>query len=233
MAEFTLTLTVSDGAMPTPGSDSADVTIVLTDVEEGPAIANDDSVGTIEDAIDADIPVLLNDDVDPDTGTIAVIAVGSAQHGSVAFDADSVIYTPETDYCGPDSATYTVSGGDTATITIDVQCVNDAPQTAVTLPDRSANELVPIAAFGIAAGFADVDAGDTLEFDVTGLPPGLTLDPVSGVIGGTPAAGSASGSPYAVQITATDDAGASAQQIFQFVVDAALLPPIFADGFED
>lgn len=36
------------------------------------------------------------------------------------------------------------------------------------------------------------------------LPAGLTIDPASGVVSGTPATGSASGSPYAVDISVTD-----------------------------
>lgn len=58
-------------------------------------------------------------------------AVGTPSHGSVSFAADGTItYTPVANYNGPDAFTYTVSSGgvtETATITVNVVAVNDAP----------------------------------------------------------------------------------------------------------
>ncbi len=56
-----------------------------------------------------------------------------------------------------------------------------------------------------------------LTFSATNLPPGLAINPATGQIGGTLAAGSAAGSPYAVSINASDGAD-SADITFQWNV---------------
>ena len=61
----------------------------------------------------------------------ALTAVGTPSHGSVSFTAaGNITYTPAANYNGPDSFTYTVTSGgvtETATITVNVSAVNDAP----------------------------------------------------------------------------------------------------------
>ena len=56
-------------------------------------------------------------------------------HGSCGFEGASIVYTPNTDYCGPDEFTYTVADAskvhsDTATVTVNVICPDDEPDTA-------------------------------------------------------------------------------------------------------
>ena len=52
--------------------------------------------------------------------------------------------------------------------------------------------------------------GDALTYGATNLPPGLTIDPATGVIGGTIAFTAAAGSPYATVLTVSDALGATA-----------------------
>ncbi|MGY4531322.1 VCBS repeat-containing protein [Pseudomonas sp. TE3786] len=60
----------------------------------------------------------------------AVTGVTQGQHGSVSYNADgSLVYTPDANYNGSDSFTYTVTSGgvtETATVSVTVRPVNDA-----------------------------------------------------------------------------------------------------------
>ena len=83
--------------------------------------------------------MLANDtDVDGDSLTVTTLTPGAA-HGTVACTAAGVCtYTPNANYNGSDSFTYTVSDGhggrDTATVNVTVTPVNDDPRTPSTTP---------------------------------------------------------------------------------------------------
>jgi VCBS repeat-containing protein len=185
---------------------------------------------------------------DPDAGTTLSYSISNGNAGGAfAVSSSGVITVANTaplDFettpqfvltiSVSDNAT-PVSASSTGTITINLGNVNEAPVAAGTLDDRAAQEGVAIAAFSVAGGFSDVDAGDDLDFAQGGLPAGLLLDAETGTVTGTPAAGSATGSPYTVTITATDGGGLSVQRTFSYSVtpDGTADPQIFADGFED
>ena len=52
---------------------------------------------------------------------------------------------------------------------------------------------------------SDPDEGDTLTYEATGLPAGLSIAPNTGEISGTIESGAAQQDPYTVEVTATDD----------------------------
>ena len=64
----------------------------------------------------------------------AISSIGAPLHGTAVLNANGTItYTPSANYNGPDSISYTVTSGDvseTATITVNVAAVNDAPTAA-------------------------------------------------------------------------------------------------------
>ncbi|MCV2891466.1 Ig-like domain-containing protein, partial [Ruegeria aquimaris] len=112
------------------GSDTATVTVTVTPVNDAP-VANSNYAIT-----DQDVPVtfdVIANDTDVDGDTLELAAVGSATNGSVSFDGNSVTYTPNADFYGVDTFTYTVSdgqgGSDTATAVVVVG------QDVTTLPD--------------------------------------------------------------------------------------------------
>ena len=74
----------------------------------------------------------------------------------------------------------------------------------------------------MTGAFSDVD-GDTLTYTATGLPSGLTLDLNSGEITGTIDNSASQGGPnsdgvYTVEVTATDDNGATVSTTFTWTV---------------
>ncbi|KKW68114.1 hypothetical protein AAV94_06430 [Lampropedia cohaerens] len=160
-------------------------------------------------------------------------------HGTLVVNPDgSYTYTPDPDYNGPDSFTVIADDGNggtaTSTVTIDVTPVNDAPEAVGTLDDLNGEDAQSGISVDVSSGFRDVD-GDALRYTATGLPPGLSIDPETGVISGTIDNSASVDGPYAVVVTATDPSGESATQTFEWVVTNPA--PVGADdaisGLED
>lgn len=121
---FVYKITDVDGGFAT-----ADVNITINAVNDAP-VAVADANTTAEDT-NVTINVVANDsDVDGDDFNITAVTQGA--NGSVTFDAASgtVTYSPDADYFGGDSFTYTINDGNAdtnATVSITVEAVNDAP----------------------------------------------------------------------------------------------------------
>ena len=103
--------------------------ITVTSINDAP-VAADDTAGTGEDT-PVDINVLVNDD-DPENDPLTVTEVSDPTYGSAERNADNTItYTPDENFSGEDSFTYTISDGqdgtDTATVTVTVGASNDNP----------------------------------------------------------------------------------------------------------
>lgn len=95
---------------------------------------------------------------------------------------------------------------------------NNAPARVGTITTQNGVEGT---AFSLAtAGFFNDPDGETLTFGATGLPNGVSINTSTGQISGTPASGTAAGSPYAVVVTATDPRGGSITQSFTLNVAA-------------
>lgn len=101
------------------------------------------------------------------------------------------------------------------TFSVGVTNVNDAPEIGALLTDQAARAATPFTWQLPQGAFVDVDAGDVLTYsarlaDGSALPQWLSFDAATGSLSGTPAAAGR----YAVQVTATDLAGAQASQTF-------------------
>ncbi len=124
------TYTASDG---TAVSNVATVTITVTGVNDAPVAVNDTASTTEETAVSGNV---LGNDTDVDPGTTLTATLGaSPTNGTVTLNADgSFTYTPNANFNGTDSFTYTASDGtavsNVATVTITVTGVNDAPVAA-------------------------------------------------------------------------------------------------------
>jgi Putative Ig domain len=62
----------------------------------------------------------------------------------------------------------------------------------------------------------DTDTSQTLTYSATGLPTGLSINPTTGLISGTPT--TATGSPFSVTVTVTDTSGASGSASFTWTI---------------
>ena len=97
-------------------------------VSAAPPVANDDFVTLDEDTI-VSISVLDNDS-DPDLDPLHIASVSDPSYGIATIEGDEIRYTPDLNYCGTDTFSYTVSDGggtDTADVEVSVACINDAP----------------------------------------------------------------------------------------------------------
>src|SRR4029079_13027249 len=102
----TFTYTIPHGQ----STDTATITVTVTPVNDAPTAVND-SAATAEDQ-SITLAVLANDtDIDPGTTLTPVVTTGPS-HGTTIVNADRTItYTPNANYAGPDSFTYTATDG--------------------------------------------------------------------------------------------------------------------------
>jgi uncharacterized repeat protein (TIGR01451 family) len=143
--------------------------------------------------------------IDPNTGLIS----GTISPGAAAN--------------GPYQTTVTVGDGSanaaaSTSFTWQVAC-------PVTLTDPGAQAITEAQPVSLQLQAADSGgSGNPLTWTATNLPPGLSLDPNTGLISGTPTIGSAAGGPYQSTITASDGTYSASLQLF-WQVAAMTNPP--------
>jgi Big-like domain-containing protein len=139
------------------GGSTATVSVTVTCVDDMPS-ASDDATSLAEDASATAVDVLAND-TDIDDGPMAVSAKSNGAHGTVSITGggNGISYLPDANYCGPDSFTYTLNGGSTATVTATVNCVDDSPVAAS--DSATIDEDATATAIGVLANDTDVDGG--------------------------------------------------------------------------
>lgn len=114
-------------------SNTATVEITVTRVNDPPT-ANDDTSSTDEDT--AVLIYVRSNDTDPEDGSdgLTVDSVAQPGNGAVTNNGDDVTYTPDAEFHGTDTFTYTIrdSEGETdqAVVTVTVYEVNDPPVAA-------------------------------------------------------------------------------------------------------
>jgi CSLREA domain-containing protein len=93
-----------------------------------PPIAVDDAATFEVNSGTHMINVLANDS-DPDSDPLTITAVTQGAHGGVANNSSSVSYTPNTNFIGSDTFTYTIDDGHghTATATVTITVVDTTP----------------------------------------------------------------------------------------------------------
>ena len=104
-----------------PDQADSDADLLGDACDDAEPVAVDDSVTVAQDSGPQAIDVLAND-TDVDGGPMEIVAVSGVVYGSVSFTASSVTYTPAPGFCGADPFTYTLNGGSTATVSVEVTC---------------------------------------------------------------------------------------------------------------
>ena len=158
--------TVTDG---NGGTTTSIIRITVLPVNDAPTAAGQ-KVTTLEDT-PVEISLIAND-VD---GDVLAYSYTTPEHGVLKGTGNRIVYEPAPDFNGNDSFIFMVSDGNgglaTATVTLTIEPVNDAPKAQpqnITVPEDTA--------VSIALQASDID-GDTLQFSCT--------QPLHGTVSGT------------------------------------------------
>src|SRR6266850_1922033 len=168
----TFTYKANDGII---DSNTATVTITVIAVNDAP-VATNDPYGTNEDtALTIAAPGVLGNDTDADGNPLTAVLVSGPlpSQGSLTLNANgSFGFTPALNFNGPATFTYKANDGsvdsNTATVTVTVNPVNDAP---VATPDSySVNEDTPlnVVAPGVLGNDTDADGNPLTAVLVSG-----------------------------------------------------------------
>ena len=221
------------------GGSSATVTMTVT-CDIAPTAVND-SATVAEDAAAAAVSVLGND-TDPDGGPKSIASVTQPANGTVVITGGGtgLTYQPDANYCNDppgttlDTFTYTLTpGGSTATVSMTVTCVDDAPvavnDAATVLEDAAATVVT------VLANDTDIDGGPKSITSVTqpangtvvvtGGGTGLTYQPSANYCNAPPGT-----TPDTFTYTLTP--GGSAATVSMTVTCVNDAPSAVADSFE-
>jgi Cadherin-like domain/Bacterial Ig domain len=147
------------------------VTATVT-INRAPVAANDLASTNEDKSLTLAAAYLLANDSDADGQTVSITGVVSGANGTATFNGTSVTYTPNANFNGVDSFSYTISDGSsgtaTGTVIVTVKPVNDAPAAVVTDLEVDDN--------GVVTGLITVTDPDGPELTVT--PPASSVGPV-------------------------------------------------------
>ena len=150
----------------TPGGSTATVSVTVTCVDDPPVAVND-SATVSEDAGASAVAVLAND-TDVDGGPKSIASVTQPANGTVVITGGGtgLSYQPNAQYCNsggppaPDTFTYTLTpGGSTATVSMTVTCVPDAPFVDTTAGALAYTENDPATPVDPGVIVTDADVG--------------------------------------------------------------------------
>ena len=142
------------------GGSTATVAVTVSCVDDAP-VAVADSATVNEDAPATTLDVLGND-TDVDGGPISIASVTQPANGTVVNNGNNLTYTPDADFCNDgtptDDFTYTLDpGGSTATVSVTVSCVDDAPVAVA--DSATVDEDDPATTIDVLGNDTDVDGG--------------------------------------------------------------------------
>lgn len=149
---------------------------------------------------------VLSNDVDRDGDTLSAALVSGPSRGSLSLAPDgSFGYTPSGNFHGSDSFTYRAVGDGrasaTATVTLTVASVNDAPVAVADAYETNEDTALTVSASGVLANDVDVDGDALSAVLVSGTAHGtLTLN-ANGTFVYTPLAGFAGRDSFTYRVS--------------------------------
>ena len=118
----------------TGNSNIATVTITVSPANDAPVAVNDAYTTTEDTPLNVTLPgTVLANDTDADANPLTAILVTGPANGTLTLNANGTFtYTPTANYNGTDNFTYrandgTINSATTATVTLTITPVNDAP----------------------------------------------------------------------------------------------------------
>lgn len=168
----TINYSLSDGL----ATVTSTVAVSISSVNDNP-VAVADIASTNEDAL-VSISVLSNDS-DSDGDTLTIISA-SAVNGTAVINGNNIDYTPNANFNGTDTISYTVNdtanpvGAASSTVTVSITAINDNP---VAVSDTASTSEDTLANINVLANDSDAD-GDTLSIDSASATNGtVTIEP--------------------------------------------------------
>ena len=216
----TFNYTVSDGK---GGAATAKVTVtVSTPPNRAPAAADDTATTSKNKAIT--IAVLAND-TDPDGDPLTITGASVASNGSVSASATKVTYTPNKNFLGTDTFTYSITDGrgGTASARVTVSVVEGANHKPKAMADNATTTQGRPVTIDAAANDTDAD-GDTLAASgVTQPGNGMAVTNGDGSVTYSPYSGFTGMDQF--NYTVSDGRGGTATARIKVTVQAAAPPP--------
>ncbi|MEM6688402.1 MAG: Ig-like domain-containing protein [Planctomycetota bacterium] len=196
-----------------------------------PPEAADDAPTTSEDRTIA-IDVLANDG-DPDGDALTITSVTQPGSGTADTVGGQIQYTPNANFHGSDSFSYTIAdtAGNQATATVDVAVspVNDAPVANVESYSLDQDTTLNVGVPGVLSNDIDVDGEPLTAALVAGPTSGsLTLN-VDGSFSYTPTAGFVGNDSFVYQAVDTSGVGSNEVPV-SLQVDAVAAGPNLSHG---
>lgn len=181
----TFTYRASDGMV---NSGTATVTITVAPLNDPPIAANDAYQVNENASLTIAAPGVLANDSDPEGSALTAILASGPTNGVLSLNPNGgFIYTPNTNYVGPDAFLYRASDGpassDIAVVSITVLPVNHPPMAVDDQYSTSEDTALTIAAPGVLGNDSDPD-NDTLSSVLTSPPANglLTLNADGGFL---------------------------------------------------
>ncbi len=208
------TFRTSDGLLDSP---VVTVTVNVGAVNDAPT-ATPQTVNTNEDTA-ANITLA---GTDPEGSTLTFAIASAPTSGTLTGTGANRTYTPNANFNGGDSFTFTVNDGTlpstAATVTINVASVNDAP--VITSMTATPATVASAGTSAIAVTASDVDVGDTLSYGY-----GVTGGSITGTGASVTYNAPASAGGQTITVTVTDGNGGSAMSNVTVTVLGDTTPP--------